>query len=405
MAYTINGMVTDPSEINSWFGDSVEEQPDNNPGGGQEEKETKEEKEEPLKNNPDENTITDENHLEAADLFEEEEDKGGKGSQGRVGNEDKPENEREPSEQPGGSSPAKLYSSIANSLVEEGALSHLSEEEVKEVKDAETLVAAMKKQVESMLDEKQKRISSALEAGIPDVQIKNYEGSIQYLESLTDDQISAEDADGEKIRRELIYAYQMSLDGNEDRANKMVDRAFKQGTDVEDAKEYREALKTYYQKEYQKKIDEGKAEAETRKKQQQDEIKRFKETLLTDKKILGDIEVDDKTRQLAFDNWMRPTHKTEKGTYQSTIQKYIAENPADFQMKVALLFTMTDGFKNMGNVLKQTVKKEKKKALEELETIVNSTQRTPSGVFNPRGKDPEASFNGLHFASPDSWKQ
>lgn len=399
MAYTINGMVTDSSEINSLFGESTDTQDMNNEEG-QETIEFTEEKE-PLKNNPKENTITDDGHLEASDIFENE---AADEHQGRVGDDDKLEDEREPSEQPGGSSPAKLYSSIANSLVAEGALSHLSKEDIKEVKDSETLVAAMKKQVLSMLDETQKRINSAIEAGIPDTQISNYENSIQYLNSLTDEQISAETEEGEKLRKDILFAYQMSLDGNEERAKKMVERAIHQGTDVEDAKEYREALRDYYQNEYQKKIDEGKSLAETKKKQQQEEIKKFKETLLTDKKILGDIEVDDKTRQLAFDNWMKPTHKTEQGTYQSTIQKYIAENPADFQMKVALLFTMTDGFKNMGNVLKQTVKKEKKKALDELEAVVNSTQRTPSGVFNPTRKDSEASFNGLHFASPDLWK-
>ena len=97
------------------------------------------------------------------------------------------------------------------------------------------------------------------------------------------------------------------------------------------------------------------------KRKQEEEIKKMKETLLKDSKIMGDIEIDSKTRQLAFDNWMKPTHKTENGSYQSTIQKYIAENPMDFQMKVALLFTMTDGFTKMGNVLKQTVKKEKRR--------------------------------------------
>lgn len=406
MAYTINGMVTDPAEINSWFGDSVadpqeQQEPENNPGNQEEQEENHEE---PLKNNPNENRITDENAPTIQDLFGEEDEEG---SQERVGNEDNPESEeRAASErQKSGSSPAKLYSSIANSLAEEGALSSLSEDEVKAVKDAESLVAAMKKQVDSMLDDEQKRIKGALDAGLNPSQIQSFETTIKYLDTLTEEQISAEGDEGEQLRRDLIKTYQLSLDGNEDRAKKMTERAFSQGTDMDDAKDALAALKDYYKKEYQKQIDEGKAAAEARQKQQQEDIKKFKDTLLTDKQILGDIEVDEKTRKLAFDNWMKPTHKTEKGTYQSSIQKYIAENPMDFQMKVALLWTMTDGFKNMGNVLKQSVKKEKKKAIAELEAVVNGTQRTPSGMFNPRGgRDADASFNGMRLAPPSAWQ-
>jgi hypothetical protein len=89
---------------------------------------------------------------------------------------------------------------------------------------------------------------------------------------------------------------------------------------------------------------------------------------------------------------MKPTHRTENGTYQSEIQKYIAENPTDFQMKVALLFTMTEGFTKMGKVIQQAVKKEKKKAIQELEHTVNNTQRTPSGTINMKGDN---MFGGL----------
>lgn len=400
MNYTLNGMVTDPGEISAMFGASVEEPETNAP----EEKKNKGEDTPP--DNPDnEEHITDEEPTTIEDLFP-----GGETTQERVGNEDNPEegSEREPSEKKGGSSPAKLYSSIANSLAEDGALSNLSDEDLKEVKDVETLVAAMKKQMQSMLDETQQRVSSALDAGLEPSQIRNFEGAIQYLDTVTEEMLTAETADGEKLRRGLIEQYYMNLGESEDKAKKMAERAVNGGTDVEDAKEYLEALKTSYKEEYQRKIEEGKNAVQNRRKQQEEEIKRFKNTLLTEKNILGDIEVDEKTRKLAFDNWMRPTHRTEQGTYQSEIQKYISENPADFQMKVALLFTMTDGFKNMGNVLKQTVKKEKKKAMQELENVVNNTQRNPSGGLNLfGGKDPDSNFrgSGLQFAPPETWQR
>jgi hypothetical protein len=90
------------------------------------------------------------------------------GSSERVGNEEDniESEERDPQVNEEGSSPDKLYSSIANSLAEEGALSLLSEDDLNEVKDSESLVAAMRKQVEAMLDDEQRRIKNALDAGL-----------------------------------------------------------------------------------------------------------------------------------------------------------------------------------------------------------------------------------------------
>lgn len=395
MAYTISGMMTDPGEITALFGGTEVEEtaPDNSAVETQEP--------EVLDNDDDTQEVTEEIPVNATaeELFEEEE------FSERVGNDnDDTEGTERGLSETEGSSPAKLYSSIANSLAEDGALSNLSEEDLKEVKDSETLINAMKKQLNSMLDDTQKRIKDALDSGMEGSVIKQYENTINYLDNISDSQLEEETQEGEKLRKALIYQYQINLGLSEDRANKMVERAFSGGTDIEDAKEYLEALKDFYRDKYTEQINAGKKEVQERKKQQEEEIKKFKNTLLKDAHILGDIEVDERTRKLAFENWMTPTHKNEQGNYQSAIQKYIAENPMDFQMKVALLFTMTDGFTKMGNVLKQTVKKEKKKAMQELEKVVNNTQRNSFGSLNLFGKDEDSSFNNLQFAPKSAWK-
>ena len=324
------------------------------------------------------------------------------GTSERVGNEEDitESEEREPDTNEEGSSPDKLYSSIANSLAEEGALSFLSEDDLKEVKDSESLVSAMKKQVEAMLDEEQKRVKNALDAGLKVPEINQYENIIKYLEDISDDMINAETQEGEALRKNLIYQYHINLGMSEAKATKMVERAFSGGTDIEDAKEHLDSLKDHYKKQYSSLIENGKKATQEAKKKQEEDMKKAKETLLKGKNILGDIEVDARTRQQAFDNWMKPIHRTEDGSYQSEIQKYIAENPTDFQMKVALLFTMTEGFTKMGKVIQQAVKKEKKKAIQELEHAVNNTQRTPSGTINMKG---EVMFGGMKIAPKSAW--
>lgn len=83
---------------------------------------------------------------------------------------------------------------------------------------------------------------------------------------------------------------------SQDKANKMVERAFSGGTDIEDAKEYLESLKDHYNGEYNKLIEDGKKQAQEVKKKQEEDVKKMKETLLKDSKIMGDIEIDAKTR-------------------------------------------------------------------------------------------------------------
>jgi len=390
MAYEIGSMVSSQEDIAALFTDVEESNPvDTQP---------KNEPEEETKNNPPKEKEEEITEITPQDLF------GGESERVGDDNDINPEGEEGELSKQKGSSPDNLYSSIANSLAEDGTLSNLSDDELSEIKDPESLVAAMKKQVDSMLEDEQRRVKDALEAGMQPSQIQRYENSIRYLESLTDDQLSTEDTQGEELRKDIIYNYHLSLGMSEEKANKMVDRAFAGGTDIEDAREYLDALKEHYKGEYSKLIEDGKKQAQEAKRKQEEAVKKMKETLLKDSKIMGDIEIDSKTRQLAFDNWMKPTHKTENGVYQSAIQKYIAENPTDFQMKVALLFTMTEGFTKMGNVLKQAVKKEKKKALQELEHTINNTQRTPSGTLNLRGMKGDDMFGGLEVAPTSTWR-
>lgn len=383
MAYEIGNMVSSQEDISALFSIADDSLIEDTKPTETKEVDTPKEKEEKI--------VTE---MTAEELFG--------GLSERVGNdEDNLESvEKEPITNEDGSSPDKLYSSIANSLAEDGALSFLSEEDLQEVKDSETLVAAMRKQVEAMLDDEQKRIKTALDAGMQIPEIQQYENVIKSLDSITDDVINQETTEGENLRKNLIYQYHIILGMSQEKAQKMVERAFSGGTDIEDAKEYLDSLKEHYKKEYNQLIEEGKRSVQEARKKQEEDMKKAKDTLLKGSNILGDIEVDAKTRQQAFDNWMKPTHRTENGTYQSEIQKYIAENPTDFQMKVALLFTMTEGFTKMGKVIQQAVKKEKKKAIQELEHTVNNTQRTPSGTINMKGDN---MFDGLQIAPKSMW--
>lgn len=387
MPYIIDGMVSGADKISALFNNNEEPETVEEP----QESETEDNKED---KNEKVTEIT-----SPEDLFGESESE-------KVGDDDDDTTEgEEETTQPkkSGSSPANLFSSVANSLAESGYLPNLSEEDLNNVKDGETFTQAFNKELEARLDATTKRVNDALNAGMDVPVIQQYEHGIQYLDSLTNEMIEAETAEGENLRKGIIYQYQLNLGVNEKRAQKEVERAIASGTDIEDAKEYLETLKTSLKDKYNELIEDGKKQMQAQKEAIEENAKKMKKSMLEDEKILGDIVVDKVTRQKAFDNLMKPTYKTKEGVYQSEMQKYISENPQDFQMKVALLYTMTDGFKNMNNVLKETVKKEKKKAMKDLESAINNTSRVPSGSLNLNFNDGNTTFRGKKIAPPELW--
>lgn len=387
MPYIIDGMVSGADKISALFNNNEETEIVEK----SQESETEDNKEDQEKK------VTEITSPE--DLFGESESE-------KVGDDDDDTTEgEEETTQPkkSGSSPANLFSSVANSLAESGYLPNLSEEDLNNVKDGETFTQAFNKELEARLDATTKRVNDALNAGMDVPVIQQYEHGIQYLDSLTNEMIEAETAEGENLRKGIIYQYQLNLGVNEKRAQKEVERAIASGTDIEDAKEYLETLKTSLKDKYNELIEDGKKQMQAQKEAIEENAKKMKKSMLEDEKILGDIVVDKVTRQKAFDNLMKPTYKTKEGVYQSEMQKYISENPQDFQMKVALLYTMTDGFKNMNNVLKETVKKEKKKAMKDLESAINNTSRVPSGSLNLNFNDGNTTFRGKKIAPPELW--
>ena len=390
--YTIGGMIADASQIESLFSS----EPDNTQ---EKEIDTGTETKEP--DNEEQEEVTETEIPTVEELFGKKESESEK-----VGNEDEDkEDKKEPtSKTETGSSPKNPYSSIAYAMYEEGVLSTLSEDDLKDVKDGQSLVAVMDKYVESRFDEQQKRVLDALNVGIEKTAIQQYESTIQALDNVSSENLEAETAEGENLRKAVIYQYYINKGESQERAQKMVDRAFSSGTDVEDAKDFIEELKTSTKEKYAALIEEGKKQAQEAKKQQEAALTKAKKAILEDENILGGVAVDKVTRQKALDYWLKPVHKKEDGTYQSELQKYATEHPDEFQMKIALLFAMSDKFKSPEKIAGETIKKAKKKAMLELEDVVNSTRRTASGGIDLNFKDNDTNFNTFQLASPDMWK-
>ena len=105
-----------------------------------------------------------------------------------------------------------------------------------------------------------------------------------------------------------------------------------------------------------------------------------KALLLQQNKLQKEIAELMNTRQKIYDNISKPVYKDpETGEYYTAIQKYEMENKVEFLKNLGLIFTLTDGFKNLDGLVKGKVNKEVKKGLRELENTLNNTARTSDG--------------------------
>lgn len=279
-----------------------------------------------------------------------------------------------------GTSPKNFYSSIAKALKEEGIFPDLDDEGLSKVKDPEDFRDLIDQQIKAGLDERQRRIDEALNAGVEPTEIRKYENTINFLGSIKEENISDEGDKGEKLRKDLIYQDFINRGYSKERAAREVQKSFNAGTDIDDAKEALKSNIDFFKDKYDELVNEAKSEAEQEERERKEQAEKLKSSILNDKDVFGDLSIDKSTRQKIYDNIAKPVYKDpETGEYFTAIQKYEMENRTDFLKNIGLLFTLTDGFKNLDGLVKGKVKKEVKKGLRELEHTLNNTARTSDG--------------------------
>ena len=392
--FDINNILNNPSDIEALFNGSNTDEPQVNDvatsttstGNDEVNEENNEDK------NNLENNIT-ESPKSIEEIFGTE----------SVGNEDNENKGKEPSSSKEGTSPnnKNFYSSIASALKEDGIFPDIDDESLAKIKTPEDFAEMFENQVQAKLDEKQQRIDKALNYGVELTDIQKFESTIDYLDKITDDIISEESEQGENNRRQMIYNDFINRGYSKERAEREIKKSFDSGSDIEDAKEALQSNKEFYKKSYDKLVNEAKLEAENANKQMKEDSEKLKNSILNDSKVFGDLQIDTTTRRKVLDNISKPVYKDPNtGKLLTAIQKYEAENKLDFIKNVGLLYTLTDGFKNLDSLVNSKVKKETKKAMRELENTINNTSRYSDGnlKFVSGVSDDNESYIGNGFS-------
>ena len=304
------------------------------------------------------------------------------------GNGDSPELKNDP-----GTPQTNLFSSIAKALRDEGVFPDLSDDTLKDIKDAKDFKKVFDDEISKSLDERQKRIESALNSGATSEEMQGYQQAINYSQFLerkeTYDALIREGADGEKLRKQVMYQDYVNRGFTQERAIKLVEKSIADGTDIDDAKDALNSCKDYYKQQ----IEDFQQEMEDRKKEleanEQKQFSNLKKNILDKESFFGGVKVDKQIRQKAYDSITKPVYKDEQGNFMNALQKYQRENPMEFMGNVALLFALTDGFKSVDSLTKSKVKDGLKRGFAELESVLNSTSRNGDGTLNLANTAPD----------------
>ena len=292
-----------------------------------------------------------------------------------------------------GTPQTNLFSSIAKALRDEGVFPDLSDDTLKEVKDAASLRAMFDNEVAKSLDDRQKRIEQAINGGASSEELNEYQQALnisQYLDSKdTYDLLSQEGEEGEKLRKQVMYQDYINRGFKHERAVKLVQKSLDDGNDIEDAKEAYESCKDFYKN----KIDGYQAELEDRKQRiKADEEKQFsilKKHILEKESFYDGVKVDKNIRQKAYDSITKPIFKDEQGNYLTALQKYQRENPMEFMENVALLYALTGEFKSVDKLARDKAKAKIKSSFDEVANILNNSKRNGDGTLNLANTAPD----------------
>ncbi len=304
-----------------------------------------------------------------------------------VGNDEKDEENKENATiQENGGSSQSVYSSIAAALKDDGIFPDLSDDELEAVKSADDFGELFEKAIELKLTEKQRRIDAALGNGVAPDKIKMYENALEYLESIDSEMINGEGEESENLRKQLIFADFKDKGFSEEKARKEVEKSFKSGSDIEDAQDAYESLKTSYNSQYENLQKEAEKEMNELKAQRKKDLDNFQKSILESDIKIGDTNIDKKTRQKIYDTAIKPVYKDpETGALLTEIQKFQKENPMEFLKQISMWYVLTNGGKDIANMVKDTVRAEKSKAIAELGRKINTSALNKDGTLQLMG--------------------
>ena len=264
--------------------------------------------------------------------------------------------------------------SLASALAEVGVFSSFTEEEVGEIKTAEDLVNAVRKQTEDNryndLTEEQKTYLDALKEGIPEREFHEVTANVAQYKAVTDAQITGNaELTTELIRRNLVSK---GVD-NETAAEMAAIQATKPDADARGI-QAKQSLISHEESKLKDKIENNKTARENKIAAEKEALLDLKTKIQTATEILPGIKVNTQTKNKIFDSMTTTIKETDEGQQLNELMVKYQEDP-EFRYKLHAMFTVTKGLTDF----KKFKSAAKNSAIEDLEQKLQSGTATRTG--------------------------
>ena len=270
--------------------------------------------------------------------------------------------------------------SLASALADVGVFSSLTEEEIGEIKDAKSLMDAVRKQTEdnrySDLTDDQKLYLDALKEGVPEKEFHEHASSVAQYKALKDDAITGNKAlVTELIRRSLVVK---GVDNST--ATEMAElQASKEDADARGIAA-KQSLISHEELELNKKIESNKLAREQKEKDEKEAILNLKAKIDQSGEVLPGIKVNTRTKNTIFKGMTTPVGTDEEGQPLNEVMLKYKEDP-DFRYALHAMYHVTKGFTDF-NKIKASAKSS---AVEELEAKLQGGNNHRSGSPSSAG--------------------
>lgn len=291
------------------------------------------------------------------------------------------ENKEEPSSQDIKESP---FVPFAKLLVEEGVLPDFKEEEWDG--SAEGLIEAVDTKAKKLFEEyktqtlhpKLKWLQDNYEEGIPLRDLLEIDERRTDFAKITEESLESDVVLQKEIARQY---YQETTSFSKERINKAVEMLENTDELKEESKTFFKELKELNNKKEQELIINARKERDNLAKQQQQILDNFKSTLTKTEQIIPGIRLNNIIRDKIYNTLTTVVEIDESsGTPLNKITKAKIEDPIGFEIKLAYLFEITDGFKNWSSILAGG-KKEAYKSFEEAANNLDRKRESNDKIF------------------------
>jgi hypothetical protein len=275
-----------------------------------------------------------------------------------------------------------LYSSFSTVLYEQGIIPSLDSST--KIETIDDLAEAIKKEIELQYDS---RLSETLN-NLDLEKIANSKKEIFELEQVNEDYLK----DNLEVAKKMIYQDYLNQGLSEDRATKLLRKTIDLGEDmiIEDALESKESLQLFNKKIEDFELEQYKQNKLEETRQQQKVESSIKNFIYNSKEVIQGVPNTKVLQDKVFKNMTEVVIKNpETGEMMNQLMADRSKNPLEFDTRMYYLYTMTNGFKDLGTVQKSVTSS----TVKNLEKVLRKTKWEDNGT--PSYLDDPESYGGI----------